>query len=267
MKVYIFNRLVRIYPTYLTIAILMIALYGLTPSLSASGRRNFSLLSSLFLIPSSLPPALSVGWTLIHELIFYTVFLLFFVSLRCLILGLLLWVILILIGLPYGATGALHYVFNPVNLEFILGVVAAYLFNLKRSLFDGFRAIIVIVGGALTISSLALMIESGSASGLLRVVTAFGLVLIIIGVSLYEIAGILRWPTLSLLIGNASYSIYLIHNPLLSITQRIFGKLNFGWALAFVLGVLISLCAGIIYYFAVERSWQRFFKHYFMKVR
>lgn len=266
MKVYIFKRLVRIYPTYLPIGIIMIVLYASLPSLSASGGRNFSLLSSIFLIPTSLPPALPVAWTLIHELMFYTVFLLFFVSLRWLTFGLMLWGILILIGLPYGVTGWLHYAFNPVNLEFILGVGAACLFNLKRALFDNYRTIIVIAGGIITTGSLILMIEFGGELALLRLVTAFGLVLIIIGVSLYEIAGILKWPTLSLLIGNASYSIYLIHNPLLSITPRLFGKLHFGWTFALILGILISLCAGIIYYFVVERSCQRFFKRYFLRL-
>lgn len=266
MKVYIFKRLVRIYPTYLPIGILMIALYGLIPSLSASGGRNFSLLSSLFLIPSSLPPALSVAWTLIHELMFYTVFLLFFMSIRWLAFGLLLWIILIILGNRYyNSTDWLHYIFNPINIEFMLGVGAAYLINSKRILFDHYKVGFVLLGALVTI--VTLIIEYGETPSLLRLVTAFGLALIIIGVSLYEVAGVLKWPTLSLLLGNASYSIYLIHNPLLSITQRLFGRLHFEWFFAFILGVIISLSAGLIYYFVVERSCLRFFKRYFMKIR
>ncbi|MDO8772969.1 MAG: acyltransferase family protein [Burkholderiaceae bacterium] len=88
---YAFKRLVRIFPAYLPISIALIALYAAMPGLSASGGRDYSLSSSLLLLPADKPPALSVAWTLVHELMFYAVFLLFFVSRRWLITGFVLW--------------------------------------------------------------------------------------------------------------------------------------------------------------------------------
>lgn len=84
---YAFKRLVRIFPSYLPISIALIALYAFMPGFSASGGRDYSLVSSLLLLPADRPPALSVAWTLVHELMFYTVFLLFFVSRRWLVTG------------------------------------------------------------------------------------------------------------------------------------------------------------------------------------
>lgn len=88
---YTFKRLVRIFPPYLPLSIGMIVLYTALPGFSASGSRNFSLISSLLLLPADQPPALSVAWTLVHEMQFYAVFLLFFVSGRLLMAALLLW--------------------------------------------------------------------------------------------------------------------------------------------------------------------------------
>ena len=88
---YILKRVTRIYPPYLPISITLIAFYKLMPELSASGGREYSLMSSFLLIPSDLPPALPVAWTLIHEMIFYTFFLLFFISPRVLFFGLMAW--------------------------------------------------------------------------------------------------------------------------------------------------------------------------------
>ncbi len=70
MSLYIKKRFLRIYPIYWPIGVGMIILYILFPNLSAvNGGRDYSIISSIFLIPSNLPTALSVGWTLHVELL------------------------------------------------------------------------------------------------------------------------------------------------------------------------------------------------------
>jgi peptidoglycan/LPS O-acetylase OafA/YrhL len=44
-----------------------------------------------------------------------------------------------------------------------------------------------------------------------------------------------------------------VHNPLLSATQRVAGKLVMGWPLGLVAGVLVSVGCEYGYYLAVER--------------
>ena len=92
---YAFKRLVRIFPAYLPISLALIFLYAALPGFSGATDRDYSLLSSLLLLPADGPPALSVAWTLVHELMFYFVFLLFFISRRWLAAGLLTWAALI----------------------------------------------------------------------------------------------------------------------------------------------------------------------------
>jgi hypothetical protein len=128
---YIFKRLVIIFPAYLPISLALIFLYAAMPGFSRATDQDYSLISSLLLLPADRPPALSVAWTLVHELIFYFVFLLFFISRRFLIYGLLVWAILIFFGqqalLPDDSW--LRYPLSELNIEFMLGVLAAVVKN------------------------------------------------------------------------------------------------------------------------------------------
>lgn len=73
-KLYVSKRFVRIFPPYWPISIALIISYLLLPNLSQGSRGEFSWLSSLLLLPDSSPAALSVAWTLIHEMMFYMIF-------------------------------------------------------------------------------------------------------------------------------------------------------------------------------------------------
>ena len=71
---YIKKRLRRIYIPYLPVSFCLILLYLAFPSISI-GNRDWGVLTSITLFPTEHPPALSVAWTLIHEMMFYTLFL------------------------------------------------------------------------------------------------------------------------------------------------------------------------------------------------
>lgn len=76
-KIYFWKRFIRIYPPFILISVVLLIAYTLMPNLSHSDR-EISILSSLFLVPTQGSPALSVSWTLMHELLFYILFLCFF---------------------------------------------------------------------------------------------------------------------------------------------------------------------------------------------
>src|SRR5689334_14287783 len=71
---YAIKRLRRIYIPYLPVSIGLIVLYLLVPTVSR-GNRDWGMLTSLTLFPTSHPPALVVAWTLSHEILFYSLFL------------------------------------------------------------------------------------------------------------------------------------------------------------------------------------------------
>jgi exopolysaccharide production protein ExoZ len=255
---YVSKRLVRIFPPYLPLSIGMLVLYAALPGLSGSGGRDYSLLSSLFLLPANLPPALSVAWTLVHEIQFYAVFLLFYVSSRFLMGFLLFWAGVILISnLTFTPTGWARYPLSLLNIEFMFGVLAAWI--VKGSSLKFAPSSWIIAGSTLGLAMLASMTpENGP---FVRSFFALGLSLIVVGFALLERSRTLSWPSILMLVGNASYSIYLIHNPLLSITQRLAGRLELDWLMALMGGVVVSVLAGLIYYKLIERPALRLFRN------
>ena len=258
LRRYAFKRLSRIYPAYLPVGVGMIVLYAAMPGLSAAGGgRDFSLLGSVLLLPTDGPPALSVAWTLVHELMFYGVFLLFFVSRRWLLGGLAAWAVVIaLANFFYTPSGWLRYPLSLLNFEFMLGVGAAWLVR-ERDLHDkgGWIAALGLVG-----AFLALWLMTLDQAPYLRWVFAVGLGLMVIGFAAREQIVAVRWPALLLVLGNASYSIYLVHNPLLSFTQRMAGRIGLTWSGAMVFGVVLGVLGGWVYYLVVERPALRFFQ-------
>ena len=55
-----------------------------------------------------------------------------------------------------------------------------------------------------------------------------------------------------LLVGNASYAIYLVHNPVVSLAVRLGAMLNVSWEMAFIICILSGLLAGWAYHILVE---------------
>ena len=228
---YSLKRLVRVFPAYLPISIALIVLYAWLPGISASADRGYSLLSSLLLLPADGPPALSVAWTLVHELMFYTAFLLFFISRRWLAAGLLTWAGLILLTQPvWSSTGWLRYPLSVLNIEFMLGVLAAWVVMSWASRTKLAREWGWVVISGVLVVCLGLVMISIEPSAHYRLVFAFGLAVVIVGFAMHEQSSQLHWPGWLMMMGNASYSIYLVHNPLLSVTQRLAGRLGVAWA-------------------------------------
>lgn len=258
VKRYAFKRMARIYPAYLPVGLGLIALYAALPGLSAAGGREYSLISSLLLVPADDSPALSVAWTLVHELMFYGVFLLFFISRRWLVGGLVTWALVIIwINHWSTPTGWLRYPLSLLNLEFMFGVAAAWL--VRSRTFSGYSTAAGLLGSAMAFTSLCLMTSDKNI--FFRLSLALGLAILIVFFAIREQVAALRWPACLLSLGNASFSIYLIHNPLLSITQRVAGQLELAWPAAMTWAMALSVLAGWIYYQIIERPALRFFQN------
>lgn len=248
---YVLKRLTRIFPAYWPVGLALLGLYAALPALSASGGREFSVLSSVLLLPADRPPALSVAWTLVHELMFYGVFMLWFVSRRAFWGGVAVWAAAI--ALTYaagGATGWLRYPLGMLNVEFMLGVLAAVAY--RRGLLAQQAGMLIAGGGSLACAMLVALYAE-LVGGEARLALALGLGVLMLGLAMRERRQSIAWPGLLLALGNASYSIYLVHNPLLSATQRVAGKVGLGWPVGLMAGVVVSVGCGYLYYVAVER--------------
>ncbi|MFP8781176.1 acyltransferase family protein [Hydrogenophaga sp. RWCD_12] len=244
---YLQARLIRIYVPYLPIGVAMYLLYLLLPGLSEGGRSP-GWWTSLTLLPSNSPPALSVAWTLVHEMLFYLIFLAWFWRRRVFWVCIAVWASLIIgrsvAGVEMGR--AWGYVFSPLNLYFLLGVG---LFHATRSNRIGNAWVLAL----LTIAFGVLLVVCGQPNpDRVWVGVAFALMLVA-----FTAPGIAarKAPAALVLLGGASYSIYLVHNPALSLAVRLMRRLpGLGaWPSFFAIAAM-SLAAGVCYWWFFERA-------------
>jgi exopolysaccharide production protein ExoZ len=240
------GRLARIFLPYLPIGIVLAIAYTVLPELSAVDR-EWSWWASFTLMPSWQPPALSVAWTLQHELVFYMLFAVF-LALNRIGAGMTLWALAICLVALTGidVPRPAQFIFSLINLEFVMGVLAAHaLISRTRIPYLPFLAITPIAA----FFALGIPREYSVLFGL-------GIAGLILWMARAEMAGRFTVHWAFVFLGAASYSIYLIHNPLLSITSRMVS----GWTLTLLFGVIASLLAGCAYYLIWEKRAQQIFR-------
>ncbi len=249
LKKYGGKRLLRIFPPYWPVSILLIVSYLLLPGLSQGNRGEFSYLSSLLLLPDHAPPALSVAWTLMHELMFYMIFCLYFVSNRLFVALVAVWMAAIA-GAAWQSGGVEFSplsarLVHPLNLEFMMGMAVACiarLISVRYALFIVSAGLVIFVG----LLRQPLHEEA-------RILFGFPFSAFVLAAVLLEQSIGLMFSRWLVLMGDASYSIYLIHNPLVSLTGRLLGRFNGYWGAGMLLGIASSVLLGIGYHYYVEK--------------
>jgi peptidoglycan/LPS O-acetylase OafA/YrhL len=234
------SRIVRIYVPYLPIGIGLAAAYTLLPALSAANR-EWGWVPTLTLMPSSAQPALLVAWTLQHELIFYAVFWLCFLAGRPLV-GVGLWAAAILAWNAFGATGPVisNYFFALINVEFFFGMMAVKAIDSRVPNLTFWAGAVIAFG---------LYLAAG-ADEWDRVLFGLAMAQLLVLVVRAERSGIVRVPAFGVLLGNASYAIYLVHLPLIALLAR-FAPPH--WLAALLWFSFAGAAAGLIYYLVYER--------------
>ncbi len=252
-KRYFLKRLIRIYPPYLPISITLLLAYFYFPEI-VKGNREIGIITSIFLVPSKYWPSLEVAWTLIHEMLFYSIFSLYFFSRKVFLVVTFFWVSLIIVNIFIGAKYyLLAFLFNFHNIEFIFGVIIAYIINFyskyyKISLVFGFLLIFFYALGAYY--QLNNLFLGHSEISILYLGLAFSLIV-------YGLYGIDKYTSVSypislIVLGSASYSLYLIHYPLVCILNRIssmiYPEITPYYNIIFITTVLLCIIISILYH-------------------
>ena len=265
---YIRKRLVRIYPP---VALVVVAWAALS-FVAGMPMQPIEYLVSLTLIPFEFayaPPAL---WTLTHEMAFYALFLLAFIRRWLFIAALLAWgvagyVLTMVPGLSE-ARAAIPFVGSAYAFLFSLGVLAFFIVRARPTIPTWGRIALALLGLALfawaATRDVALQLGSipteGGGERAARALTP------LFGVAATIWVVVLADPTIRfrgrlhgvmMLLGNASYAIYLWHE----IPQRVFGRLigSVGLAgpdmrvVAMALIVGGGIVLGVLVYLFVER--------------
>jgi len=258
---YLTARLIRIYVPYLPIGIAMLVLYHMAPGLSAGGR-EISLLTSLTLLPDNQPPALSVAWTLVHEMIFYAIYALWFIHRTLFRIVLAAWALAILFVTVAGTElpSAASYLLSPLNLCFLLGVGV---FHLSRRI--SLATVAAVGTGVVGVALLTLQVTAATPNRVL-IAAAFAL-LVFTATSPMAARYSVRRPLITL--GAASYAVYLLHNPVLSLAVRLVKVVLPGigvWP-AFALIAVIGTSAGVVYWRWYERPMLRRVRAWLMPKR
>ncbi|OQP59692.1 hypothetical protein A3860_36600 [Niastella vici] len=274
------KRFYRINPVYYIATILCLGVYLLQlnvnhTSIDSTFRKTMSsLLDSLLIFPTSgdidfFVPLLIVGWTLSFEWLFY---IFFFFLILCNIKRKAIYLsslILLLIGtgqLLQSEDLRLQFITNPIMLEFVLGVIICqlYLNNIK------IPSWMAAAGLAAGLISYGLLIRFGygnvwyyldtiSGKASLNKFLLWGLPsgCIVTGCVSLEKNGKLSWlfnNRWSLLLGDASYSLYLIHYIVLNALFTMYFKTKFflnGDAMIW-LQLIVATIISVVFYKLIE---------------
>jgi peptidoglycan/LPS O-acetylase OafA/YrhL len=239
---FITRRYLRIYPLYWLVMGGVLLLLLTVPALkNNSPITPRFVLNSLLLFPQDSDPILSVGWTLTLILFFYTIASLIFLFPRRLYWGL---VGVILIGsatqffaiftIPTSAPW-LWMTFNSFHWEFAGGCLVAYWLRSRQVTYP-YTLVIVGTVGVLLFSFLQSYgfieavnaIPVGNTELLVTRVMFTGIpcLFLVLGAAKLDTQDRTAIPGWLNYLGDASYSIYLVHSPVISACTQILAKLG-----------------------------------------
>lgn len=250
------KRFVRIVPTYW----IVLAIYGcilfVSPTKELYEREIDTIIRSVFLLPGGHGQILGVAWTLTHELLFYAFFSVLLINRRVGQILFAIWFFFLALELLFGIANQqqlLEFVLRLFNFGFFLGMLAAKLLIAKKVTFER----TLIWGGICLFFSAGIYESFGSNIPnewwLLHTCYLVGATLFILGIVSYEQRFGLKVPSLMLLMGKASYSIYLTHVIVLMILAKFTSVLM--WLpsdIVFSLCVVVTVIAGSLFSTFVE---------------
>lgn len=216
---FIAKRVIRIYPVlWVAYGLLCLAMFfNIGLQFLPETMTPMEHVNSILLIPQDfrLYRVIPVSWTLVCEMMFYALFCALIALPRSWFpKALLTWAALILLAswLNWGDHSQfLTYALNPHNFQFIFGCVAAI--AAKETTIKHPGKILASGCSLFVVSAVVVDLNFALFDPVYPKVIAFGVpaFLIVIGLVGLELSNDLRGPRLLLLLGNASYSIYIIH--------------------------------------------------------
>ncbi len=264
------RRFFRVAPSYYLLTILKLLVFLAAPGALAFFRPNLlnTVASFLFAFRFSggdvSPPVLPVGWTLCYEMLFYLVVSAMLLTRAKLLAGCacVLGVAAVTGLLLTGRGGVVAFLFNPIELEFLAGmVIAAYLpFVRKIPKYTSAALLLGALGYGL------FRVDGGAARNLTelhyRCFAVCGLLTVVAIVALEEHVRFDRFPLL-LLLGDASYALYLTHEfvipPILYMAAHLMRHTWLSIAISSVTALTFCYGVAVLYHQYVENPMTRYF--------
>lgn len=247
---FIVSRLTRIVSLYWLLTTLLLVIALLAPSVLNSPRPTVPmLLNSYFFIPLRNPvgdyfPILAPGWSLNYEMFFYVLFALAMflprrLGLHVLVGGL---VAIVVVGALFPPDNALLFFWSqPCLLMFALGILIAQYRDALVRLGVAAASVLILLGTSLYVGFhfAGPMNALGNAAS--SIVPA---AMIVLGTVILDLRGKSLAPFSLVLLGDASYSLYLVHMFVVRAVRVVWNKLHIPAEPAiFCMLVLLISCA------------------------
>jgi peptidoglycan/LPS O-acetylase OafA/YrhL len=263
LKSFLVKRAVRIYPIYWIITLTVLCLFLVIPGFADNQDLGLGhVIGSLLLIPQNEQPILVVGWTLIYELYFYFLFsIAIWLKPKHSVPILSTWLFVTILHFWKIVTFPnsfvwLALVFGGMNLEFVLGCMAGYIVIKYNNKIGKYRWILF---GIANLGYVILVMIASWGNIKFRRIPTFGVLaaMLIIAATSIDLKDSPKIPYLLIFLGDASYSIFLTHGPLISASTKILQKANLGkyfdGFFAPALLALFTVVVGCIFYSLIEK--------------
>jgi exopolysaccharide production protein ExoZ len=261
---YVFNRTARIYPAVWIMTVLASGLsaagFGIQDKAIKLG--IWSVTAGVFLLPQAGDAIVNVTWSLKYELFFYLMFATLILNLRvglALLIGWQAAVLLANICFKFESFGIGGFYLRSVCLEFSIGLACAWLIG-QRNLVASMQApamqwVLLSAGTAAFVGGMLV----GGHTRSTDIPCAFGAGAIIIGLVLLEQSARIRVPDVLVLLGSASYAIYLVHYSAISLLAVMLARVHVVAAneAMFLAAVASCVTAGVAFDQRVDQPVQR----------
>lgn len=265
---YIIKRFIRIFPLYWIV---------LSYKIITTNENVGTYIASILLLPIVSPPLVSVSWTLSYEILFYIIFGILILNNNKTIQSIIyIYLTIILVYWIYNSIYEVNYspklkfLYSYYYIEFFFGICAGYIY--RKNIFTKGRYFMTIFGMALFIVFSYLSVKSvnyiAATENLDNITRSeslksyyennsyifFGIpsFFIISGISLIDKINKLKLNKYLLIIGDSSFSIYLIHSSLINIITKLINsnKLNIEYSI--IPTILFCIITGIVFHKLVE---------------
>ncbi|WP_128658966.1 acyltransferase family protein [Paenibacillus sp. 598K] len=264
LKSFLIGRFIRIYPFYWVILTLIVPVYFFVPDFGQGWETDsLVIVKSYLLIHQPHSPVLGVAWSLCHTVLFYFIFSFLFFSPRLSGVIVSIWLIVVVANalflIPHDSIW-IDYLFSYTLIKFVLGCFLAFIVLNYRIQYGKTMVIIGIIGFPLTwINHVNGFIDTHVSLGY----TLFSC-LVILGLSSIDMKREIKIPKLLNYLGLASYSLYLINQPAISVLSKLFHKLelhlHIGPLASSIIMMLLAIIIGCMAFSFVERPLIQFIK-------
>lgn len=267
------KRVLRVIPLYwiATLGIFLIAIF--VPNLLKTSTADFShFLKSLFFIPFKkgdlIVPLIFQGWTLNYEMFFYLIFAIAMklnYNYRITISSVFILIFVISGKLFFLNSLIFQFFTNPIILEFILGMLAYILFNKFSECRKQRKSPISIPWVAFGILVIICLPFATNFFNFNERVIKWGIPSFICFFSIIHGMPDIKFSKKILLLGDASYSLYLFHPYVIQLFNKFFDlksvNPNSFLAIPIVLGIIIFCCCfSILVFLYLEKPMTEFLR-------